>query len=370
MGAAYRGSCTIIIDNNNNNNKSLFFSAGYRDRTRTAGVLTTTPRTPRKLLVLRFASCVRCHCSTCSLRYACKPFEQPAQVPRKFGLASTQPHRKCYKSAMSSNNRPLVSAKSKISQKRQKHNYDKRVRGAVVEPGDLVLVKVVAFDGKHKIADRWENDTYAVLSQPNPGIPVYVVQREDKGGPKRTLHRNLLLPIPLDSGTTNDRNTVMDQNDDSPADTHSVDDVRDNDSDSISSGDTQDTQDYHDVIQIDEDLDSDDPDPAEHAAMPPIVPRHIEPTPVVHQPVITEPAAAEPVPVEPIQHPQPAPRRSLRQRKPPEWIQSGDFSMSHVASSDHDWIAKVDQLKTLASVGKYAGMQNMLCQAMIDVMVK
>ena len=267
----------------------------------------------------------------------------------------------------------LVSAKSKISQKRQKHNYDKRVRGAVVEPGDLVLVKVVAFDGKHKIADRWENDTYAVLSQPNPGIPVYVVQREDKGGPKRTLHRNLLLPInslPLDSGTTNDRNTVMDQNDDAPADTHSVDDVRDNDSDSISSDDTQDTQDYNDVIQIDEDLDSDDPDTAEHVAMPPIVPRHIEPAPVVHQPVITEPAAAEPVPVEPIQHPQPAPRRSLRQRKPPGWIQSGDFSMSHVASSDRDWIAKVDQLKTLASDGKYAGMQNMLCQAMIDVMVK
>ena len=112
MGAAYRGSCTIIIDNNNNNNinnnKSLFFSAGYGDRTRTAGVLTTTPRTPRKRLVLRFASWVRCHCSTCSLRYACKRFEQPAQVPRKFGLAASQAHRKCYKSAMSLNNRPLV----------------------------------------------------------------------------------------------------------------------------------------------------------------------------------------------------------------------------------------------------------------------
>ena len=242
----------------------------------------------------------------------------------------------------------LVSAKSKISQKRQKHNYDKRVRGAVVEPGDLVLVKVVAFNGKHKIADRWENDTYAVLSQPNPGIPVYVVQREDKGGPKRTLHRNLLLPInslPLDSRTTNDRNTVMDQNDDARADTHSVDDVRDNDIDSISSDDTQDTQDDYDVIQIDEYLDSDDPDPVEHAAMPAILPRHIEPEPVVHQPVITEPAAAEPVPVEPMQHPQHAPRRSLRQRKPPGWIQSGDFSMSHVASSDRDWISKVDQLK-------------------------
>ena len=31
----------------------------YGDRSRTAGVLTTTPRTPRKLPVLRFASWVR-----------------------------------------------------------------------------------------------------------------------------------------------------------------------------------------------------------------------------------------------------------------------------------------------------------------------
>ena len=89
-------------NNNDNNNKSLF-SAGYGNRTRTSGVLTTTPRTP---LVLRFASWVRCHCSTCSLRYACKSFEHPAQVPRKFGLAASQAHCKCYKSVMSSNNRP------------------------------------------------------------------------------------------------------------------------------------------------------------------------------------------------------------------------------------------------------------------------
>ena len=63
--------------------------------------------TQNTCLDLRFASWMQRHCNTYALRYACKPFEQPAQVPRKFGLASTQPHRKCYKSAMSSNNRPL-----------------------------------------------------------------------------------------------------------------------------------------------------------------------------------------------------------------------------------------------------------------------
>jgi hypothetical protein len=51
-------------------------------------------------------------------------------------------------------------------------------------------------------------------------------------------------------------------------------------------------------------------------------------------------------------------------------MESGDFAMSHVASSDPEWIAKVDQLKGLANDCKYSGMQNMLCQAMIDVIIK
>ena len=40
-----------------------------------------------------------------------------------------------------------------------------------------------------------ERAIYAVLEQSNPDIPVHVVCREDKVGPKLTLHRNLLLPI-------------------------------------------------------------------------------------------------------------------------------------------------------------------------------
>jgi hypothetical protein len=45
------------------------------------------------------------------------------------------------------------------------------------------------------LADKWEEDPYLVISQPNQDVPVYKVQREDGVGRVRILHRNLLLPI-------------------------------------------------------------------------------------------------------------------------------------------------------------------------------
>ncbi|XP_046562870.1 uncharacterized protein LOC124271745 [Haliotis rubra] len=89
----------------------------------------------------------------------------------------------------------LASKAVNKSQARQKETYDVKARAAMLETGDRVLVKIVAFDGKHKIADKWEKDVYVVLRQPNPGIPVYMVQKENGEGKTRTLHRNLLLPI-------------------------------------------------------------------------------------------------------------------------------------------------------------------------------
>lgn len=58
--------------------------------------------------------------------------------------------------------------------------YDLKVRGIELQVGNRVLVKVVAFVGKHKIADKWEEEPYIVLHQPNNDVPVYVVQREDE----------------------------------------------------------------------------------------------------------------------------------------------------------------------------------------------
>lgn len=81
------------------------------------------------------------------------------------------------------------------SRVRQKLTYDVRARAAVLDVGDRVLVKALAFDGKHKIANRWEEEIYVVLDHPNLEVPVYVVKKENGQGRKRTLHRNHLLPI-------------------------------------------------------------------------------------------------------------------------------------------------------------------------------
>ena len=76
-----------------------------------------------------------------------------------------------------------------------KRNYDRRIRGSTVEVGDRVLVRNTGVRGKCKLANRWESTPYLVVEQPNSEIPVFVVKPEGKSRVKRTLHRNMLLPI-------------------------------------------------------------------------------------------------------------------------------------------------------------------------------
>ena len=71
---------------------------------------------------------------------------------------------------------------------KQKNYYDQKARAAVVEPGDRVLVKILAFESRQKISDKWEDSVYTVLEQPNKDIPVSVVKREDGLCPARKLH--------------------------------------------------------------------------------------------------------------------------------------------------------------------------------------
>ena len=86
-------------------------------------------------------------------------------------------------------------AQAKSSQ-RSKSHYDQshRAKNIKLEIGDLVLVRIVAFKARHKIHNRWEDEEYVIISQPDPTIPVYTV-RPVTGGKERTLHRNLLLPL-------------------------------------------------------------------------------------------------------------------------------------------------------------------------------
>jgi hypothetical protein len=77
------------------------------------------------------------------------------------------------------------------SRRKQKEVYDLRARGARIDVGDRVLVKILVFDGKHKITESWEEQPYIVGDQANADIPVNVVERENGDGKNRTLHRNL-----------------------------------------------------------------------------------------------------------------------------------------------------------------------------------
>ena len=123
--------------------------------------------------------------------------EPKLPVDIAFGLDSgNQPSKTRYIEELQERLQKSYQLALKSSQKakeRQKEHYDLKTRGAKVEEGDRVLVKIVAFDGKHKIADRWEEDPYIVQWKPNPDIPVYTVKKENGQGKERTLHRNLLL---------------------------------------------------------------------------------------------------------------------------------------------------------------------------------
>ena len=116
----------------------------------------------------------------------------------------------------------LASAHSEKASSRNKARYDLNTRAAVLQPGDRVLVRVVAPTGNYKIADRWETHPYKVVKQVNPDIPVYVVKQERDGSSTRTLHRNLLLPfnsLPLPDPTPNEGTCTGTEQDREPHET-------------------------------------------------------------------------------------------------------------------------------------------------------
>jgi len=94
----------------------------------------------------------------------------------------------------------IIQKHTNKSKDKQKQYYDKKAKIVKISVGDRVLVKKLSFDGKHKLADRFEPDTYVVFNQPRPDIPVLKV-RSETSDRERTLHRNHLLLIDFHEGT-------------------------------------------------------------------------------------------------------------------------------------------------------------------------
>ena len=80
-----------------------------------------------------------------------------------------------------------------------KRYNQKVVQKGCIEVGDLVLIKLKHHkeEGKHKLSDKYEPDTYVVVKKAPGDTPVYHVRKSDgKCSKVRVLHRNLLLALP------------------------------------------------------------------------------------------------------------------------------------------------------------------------------
>ena len=315
----------------------------------------------------------------------------------------------------------LAAQAAEKAQGRQKANYDLRTRGAVIEKGDRVLVKIVKFDGRHKLSNKWEEDPYIVESQPNPDIPVYIVKKANGEGRKRTLHRNLLLPIghlnPLDTSAeprpskpipaprrmTRQRRVTQTSDDD----TSELMDLEDEDDSIIcvyriphdtAAADTHGTSTTDLPSQTDDDqppaaeeqtteLEEDAPSYDVHTATDGSVPDDQEHDEAGQEDNVEEEEEAveengiieeatggddEHQPdhqddddnaTEDVQT-----RRSTRTKKPPAWMRGGDYVMLQHCDSLGDVIRKAEFLQSLAVLDMYRGMEKEFAKAIIGIM--
>ena len=258
----------------------------------------------------------------------------------------------------------LASQEASKAATRQKTTYDRHARAGAVRVGDRVLVRILAYEGKHKIANKWEPEPCIVVEQADPNIPVYVVQPETGSRGRRTLHRNHLLPIgslPITNSEDNmstEEQTTCKEISDGPK--QSTDDASSDD-------DTPILIDDHGSIDLDI-LQQEIVDPV-------IDPNKSLSDIATHDNIVkdAQPIAGDEPPALDDEQDMPQanlseaevddhdvlppvlpeadldlPRRSKRDRRPPAWLRSGDFVQSLNASPPiPDWQQKADYLTTL-----------------------
>ena len=59
--------------------------------------------------------------------------------------------------------------------------------------GDIILMKLDAFQGKRKAKDRWSEVEYVVIHQVTSDVPTYKVK--DDGGNIKVIHCNRLFLV-------------------------------------------------------------------------------------------------------------------------------------------------------------------------------
>jgi transposase InsO family protein len=290
----------------------------------------------------------------------------------------------------------LVLAASSKSAAKQK-TYQPTVRGVMPQVGDLVLIKNVGLKGKHKLADRWKSDVYKIVDKPNPELPVFTVQLESGKGPKKVLHRNLLLllllpmqevektgtdnyvpkpkpklkqqpnadlPTSSDSEETDEDEIILVpgmpgidsaevENDVSDIEIQADSEVLDAITPPISENNDGDVENTHEISQ--EQLE----EVSEHEIMEDVVRRSESDNSEPGEQGST-PSSSTGQPGLPVETHE-ATRQSTRERRRPAWF--GDFEVGKVQA---DWERKVSVLMQLAE--RYPAQSASICQTIIQLM--
>lgn len=275
---------------------------------------------------------------------------------------------------------------SNLAGEKRKEIYDRKVRGSSVQEGDRVLVKKLVHDGKHKLADKWEDDIYIVVNQRNPDIPVFDVKPESKQGRTRTLHRNLLLPIGgllwdvVNEDTTEQKSTKTSitrkgKEEKETGDYSVANSDEDNDDDLVVvfrninptvnvSGASASTGDDTDIVQdeVASQGRNDDSDTEETGVVGNSDDGHTSSeeegfSQTHHEPVPTEieneegSASDTDAKTTVRTPPVPIPRTSTRSRRKPEWQTKGEFVMSQTTATLPDWMLRAQYIEKLAENG-------------------
>ena len=110
-------------------------------------------------------------------------YERSCRVP-----AYVTEVRRCFKEAYTE-----AHLQTNCEAEKQKCYYDRAMSTAQLVPGNVVLMKNNAYQGKRKVKDRWSETEYVVVHQVIDGISAYEVK--DEVGNIKTVHHNQLFLV-------------------------------------------------------------------------------------------------------------------------------------------------------------------------------